>query len=109
MANLAESAALTVRHREPVVETALRLTHELLRLRPEGTSSDQWLASIFGLARAVVKVVIVAGGSAGATANSAPAAGRPFLPLARRRVKVKRGSGVGRAKRSGSRRKEAST
>ena len=62
MANPAEFAALTIRHREPVVETALRLTQELLRLRPEGTSSDQWLASIYGLAHAMAEVATVTGG-----------------------------------------------
>jgi hypothetical protein len=80
MTSLAESAALADRHREPVVETTLRLTQELLRLRPEGMSSDRWLGSIFGLARAVAKVATVAGGSAGATTKGTRLPGSPSCP-----------------------------
>jgi hypothetical protein len=61
MANPAEPAMLADCRREPVVETALRLTQELLRLRPEGTSSDQWLANIYGLAHAMAEVATGAG------------------------------------------------
>jgi hypothetical protein len=39
MANPSESATLADRHREPIAETALRLTQELLWLRKEGASS----------------------------------------------------------------------
>jgi hypothetical protein len=81
MAHPAEPTALADRHREPVVETALRLMQELLRLRPEGTSPNQWLASIHGLALAMSKVAAVAGGSADAAPKGASPTGRTFLPL----------------------------
>jgi hypothetical protein len=61
MANPAEPTVLADRRREPVIETALKLTQELLRLRPEGKSSDQWLASIHRLARAMSEVTTVVG------------------------------------------------
>jgi hypothetical protein len=100
MANPVEYIAPTDRHQLLVIEIAMRLTQELLRLRPEGTRSDQWLVGIFGLARAVAEVATVAGGSPGSTTRGAPPTGQPFLPLARGRVKVKPSS-VGRAKHSG--------
>jgi hypothetical protein len=80
MANSAETAALTGRHREPIIETALTLTQELLRLRPEGTNSDQWMASIHGLTHVMSEVASIAGGSADAAPRGAPPAGNPFFP-----------------------------
>jgi hypothetical protein len=108
MANTAEPAALTDRRRKPVIETALRLTLELLRLRPEGTSSDQWLASIYGLAHVMSEVAVVAGGSADAAPRGAPPVGNPFFPLSRGRAKVKHG-GVERVRCLGIKRKKGST
>jgi hypothetical protein len=103
MASPVEPTALTDHRQEPVVETALKLTQELLRLRPKGTSSDQWLASIHGLAHTMSEVVVITGGSAG----TAPT-GCTFLPLFRGRVKVKP-DGAECVKRSGIRRKKGST
>jgi hypothetical protein len=97
MANTVEPASLTNHRREPVVETALRLTQELLRIRPEGTSFDQWLASIHGLTRAMSEVATVTRVSTCAAPRGIPPAGRTFLPLARGRGKAKAG-GVGRVK-----------
>jgi hypothetical protein len=94
MASSVELAAPTGRHREPVVETALRLTRELLWLRLEGTSSDQLLTSIYGLTHAMSEVAAVAAGSVDATPKGAPPAGNPFFPLSRGWAKVSSAPGA---------------
>jgi hypothetical protein len=108
MASSVELAAPTGRHREPVVETALRLTRELLWLRLEGTSSDQLLTSIYGLTHAMSEVAAVAAGSVDATPKGAPPAGNPFFPLSRGWAMVK-SNGVKRARCAGIKRKKGST
>jgi hypothetical protein len=80
MANPVEPAVLTSHHREPVVETILRLTQELLRLRPEGTSSDQWLTSIYGLAHAMSEVAMIVGAQQVLHQGAFRPPGIPFCP-----------------------------